>query len=830
MDQESLDSLNKSLQDLKNEIRQTNENLNNLSSRVEKNSDSIDSNIQSQNSASNEISKTNLLNKNKNTNKQFFVAAEGNTSDAVIAKVLNIGMNKLTNSISGIFKQKDKKSEEEKSGFSIRETSSISSIFFQNLEILKHIQKINEDVLKNQVESTNTLKKISTSVSDTNKIMKSRDDDLARQEAEREAAKSSVSYRTDVFAPENKMGPLGSESEGGILGVVGGVAREYLQYKILSRLLGVKGASLSRILGRTRIGKLGRASRVILSRKALPAIRKVIKNPLVKGGAVAATGAGVAKAAAGSAEAAVKTETKVAETLAKDTAKISEKSIKSIGTEVGQEVGKRVAEKATEKAALKIFAKKTPLLGLLFGLGFAAARAAEGDYKGASMEVASGALGTLPGVGTAASFAVDAAIVARDVQKINEEHEATNDILEKQKEIKLETKQINAELIDQEKESAKQIKSSENQENKSSLDLAKTITETPIKKSVSQTPQKSKSEFQYKRQRILPEDPDFKNGMSVSDRTERLRESQIMGESGYSLATEKDNEERALRKQYGYTLEQQFGAPSDQKQSEIKPISESSQQIEPVKSTSPIGKIKSVLGKIAKAGKSSSDKSSYKRQRILPEDPDFAKLMTGDLRAERLRESQTEGKSGYSVAHEKDLEEKERRKKFGYSFVEEFGESKVSESKLKYKRQRILPEDFDFRSGMTLSQRAERLHESQVTGKSGYSLANERDEEERALRKKYGYTLEQEFGLRATDEELKSISKNKPKPESAKSTTESKTIESISINEQLKVNDVQKESKNNNMINNTTVDNSTKNLITNAPKRREFEKESMPYR
>ena len=59
--------------------------------------------------------------------------------------------------------------------------------------------------------------------------------------------------------------------------------------------------------------------------------------------------------------------------------------------------------------------KKIPLIGLGAGILFGAQRALAGDFVGAGMELASGAAGTVPGLGTAASVAIDAALVAKDV-------------------------------------------------------------------------------------------------------------------------------------------------------------------------------------------------------------------------------------------------------------------------------------------------------------------------------------------------------------------------------------------------------------------------------
>ena len=88
--------------------------------------------------------------------------------------------------------------------------------------------------------------------------------------------------------------------------------------------------------------------------------------------------------------------------------------VKVAGKPVGKAVGKGIG-----KAAIK----KIPVSGLLAGLGFAVSRALEGDFAGAGLEIASGAASLVPGVGTAGSLAIDAALVARDVTQANEEGE-----------------------------------------------------------------------------------------------------------------------------------------------------------------------------------------------------------------------------------------------------------------------------------------------------------------------------------------------------------------------------------------------------------------------
>ena len=92
---------------------------------------------------------------------------------------------------------------------------------------------------------------------------------------------------------------------------------------------------------------------------------------------------------------------------------------------------KKGAQKATTKAATKAagkgigkgLLKKLPLVGLGLGAAFALERAAGGDMVGALGELASGAAAMVPGWGTAASVAIDAGLIAKDIDKENKNSE-----------------------------------------------------------------------------------------------------------------------------------------------------------------------------------------------------------------------------------------------------------------------------------------------------------------------------------------------------------------------------------------------------------------------
>lgn len=120
-------------------------------------------------------------------------------------------------------------------------------------------------------------------------------------------------------------------------------------------------------------------------------------------GAKALAGAGVATATAAGADA-----------LAAGAKSVGKEAAEKIVAKEGVEAGGKTLAKLGAKTVGKSLVKKIPIVGLLAGLGFAAYRAAKGDWAGAGMEVASGAAGTIPGIGTAASVGIDLALAKRD--------------------------------------------------------------------------------------------------------------------------------------------------------------------------------------------------------------------------------------------------------------------------------------------------------------------------------------------------------------------------------------------------------------------------------
>ena len=93
----------------------------------------------------------------------------------------------------------------------------------------------------------------------------------------------------------------------------------------------------------------------------------------------------------------------------------AKKTAEKAGTKAVTKTATKGTGKAVGKGLGKSLLKKIPGIGLLFGAGFAVSKAMAGDFTGAGMELASGAMSIVPGIGTAGSVAMDAAIMARDM-------------------------------------------------------------------------------------------------------------------------------------------------------------------------------------------------------------------------------------------------------------------------------------------------------------------------------------------------------------------------------------------------------------------------------
>ena len=116
-------------------------------------------------------------------------------------------------------------------------------------------------------------------------------------------------------------------------------------------------------------------------------------------------------------EAAAKAAEKAAAEAAAKTAAgaAGKEAAKEVVEVASKEAVKEVVEKTVVKKGLKGVLSKIPIVGVGIGAAFGLQRAIAGDYKGAALEVASGAASAFPGPGTAASIGFDVVNMGRDV-------------------------------------------------------------------------------------------------------------------------------------------------------------------------------------------------------------------------------------------------------------------------------------------------------------------------------------------------------------------------------------------------------------------------------
>jgi hypothetical protein len=103
--------------------------------------------------------------------------------------------------------------------------------------------------------------------------------------------------------------------------------------------------------------------------------------------------------------------------------------LKSIAKKTGTKSVAKVGAKLGAKAIGKSILKKIPGVGLLAGIGFGLQRAMKGDFAGAALELASGAVSLVPGFGTAASVAIDAGLAAKDIASASSGGETAADFI-----------------------------------------------------------------------------------------------------------------------------------------------------------------------------------------------------------------------------------------------------------------------------------------------------------------------------------------------------------------------------------------------------------------
>ena len=101
--------------------------------------------------------------------------------------------------------------------------------------------------------------------------------------------------------------------------------------------------------------------------------------------------------------------------LLKGASKAGKALLKKGAKKVAAKVGGKAIAKVGAKALGKGLLKKIPFVGMGSGLLFAGQRLMSGDFKGAMLEAASGIASTIPGVGTAVSVGLDAALAAKDM-------------------------------------------------------------------------------------------------------------------------------------------------------------------------------------------------------------------------------------------------------------------------------------------------------------------------------------------------------------------------------------------------------------------------------
>ena len=105
--------------------------------------------------------------------------------------------------------------------------------------------------------------------------------------------------------------------------------------------------------------------------------------------------------------------------------KAAGKGVEKAAAKAAGKAAAKTTAKIAGKATLKSILKKIPVVSLAAGCFFGYQRLKEGDWKGALGEVASGTLGCFPGIGTAASVAVDAGLAVRDIHQATHPVQAT---------------------------------------------------------------------------------------------------------------------------------------------------------------------------------------------------------------------------------------------------------------------------------------------------------------------------------------------------------------------------------------------------------------------
>ena len=103
--------------------------------------------------------------------------------------------------------------------------------------------------------------------------------------------------------------------------------------------------------------------------------------------------------------------------------------VKQLRNQALQNISTRSGAKIGAKATTKATTGKIPIISILLGGGFAIERLLKGDVAGAILELASGLAATIPGKGTALSFALDAALISGDIQREYQKDQIRKELL-----------------------------------------------------------------------------------------------------------------------------------------------------------------------------------------------------------------------------------------------------------------------------------------------------------------------------------------------------------------------------------------------------------------
>ena len=106
-----------------------------------------------------------------------------------------------------------------------------------------------------------------------------------------------------------------------------------------------------------------------------------------------------------------KIEEKISDYIEKKSKKVAKKLVKKMA----KKMIKKVIKKCIKKGLIKSAGKKIPGVSLVMGFGSGIWEFCKGNFTKGSLEIASGAAGTVPGAGTAGSMAIDSAILVMDI-------------------------------------------------------------------------------------------------------------------------------------------------------------------------------------------------------------------------------------------------------------------------------------------------------------------------------------------------------------------------------------------------------------------------------